>query len=73
MEALGKSGRYKKPIVTELIKATAFHRAEDYHQDYHKKNPIRYKFYRYNCGRDQYLKKIWGKENDAGGKRQGDR
>jgi len=67
VEALEKSGRYKKPIVTELIKATAFYKAEDYHQDYHKKNPIRYKFYRYNCGRDQYLKKIWGKENDAGG------
>jgi peptide methionine sulfoxide reductase msrA/msrB len=62
MEALEKSGRYQKPIVTELIKATAFYKAEDYHQDYHKKNPIRYKFYRYNCGRDQYLKKIWGKE-----------
>jgi methionine-S-sulfoxide reductase len=62
VEALEKSGRYKKPIVTELIKATAFYKAEDYHQDYHKKSPIRYKFYRYNCGRDQYLKKIWGKE-----------
>ncbi len=60
--ALDKSGRYHKPIVTELIKATAFYKAEDYHQDYYKKNPIRYKFYRYNCGRDQYLKKIWGKE-----------
>ena len=62
-EALGKSGRYQKPIVTELIKATQFYKAEDYHQDYYKKNPIRYKFYRYNCGRDQYLEKVWGKEN----------
>jgi peptide methionine sulfoxide reductase msrA/msrB len=61
-EALGKSGRYQKPIVTELIKASQFYKAEDYHQDYHKKNPIRYKFYRYNCGRDQYLEKVWGKE-----------
>jgi peptide methionine sulfoxide reductase msrA/msrB len=64
-EALEKSGRYQKPIVTELIKASAFYKAEDYHQDYYKKNPIRYKFYRYSCGRDQYLEKIWGKENDA--------
>jgi len=62
IKALEKSGRYQKPIVTELIKATVFYKAEDYHQDYHKKNPIRYKFYRYNCGRDQYLKKVWGKE-----------
>ena len=61
-EALAKSGRYQKPIVTELIKASTFYKAEDYHQDYHKKNPIRYKFYRYNCGRDQYLEKIWGKD-----------
>ncbi len=60
-EALGKTGRYQKPIVTELIKASQFYKAEDYHQDYHKKNPIRYKFYRFNCGRDQYLEKIWGK------------
>ena len=42
-EALGKSGKFDKPIVTEIIKASAFHKAEDYHQDYHKKNPIRYK------------------------------
>ena len=61
-EALGQSGRYQKPITIELIKASVFYKAEDYHQDYYKKNPIRYKFYRYNCGRDQYLKKIWGKD-----------
>jgi peptide methionine sulfoxide reductase msrA/msrB len=61
-EALEKSGRYQKPIVTELIKASAFYRAEDYHQDYYKKNPIRYKFYRYSCGRDRYLERVWGKE-----------
>ena len=42
-EALGKSGKFDKPIVTEIIKASAFYKAEDYHQDYHKKNPIRYK------------------------------
>lgn len=61
-EELDKSGRYNKPIVTEIIEASTFYKAEDYHQDYYKKNPIRYKFYRYNSGRDQYLKKIWGGE-----------
>ncbi len=61
-EALEKSGRFHEPIVTELIKTSTFYMAEDYHQDYYKKNPIRYKFYRYNCGRDRYLEKIWGKE-----------
>lgn len=59
---LNKSGRYKNPIVTEIIKASDFYKAEEYHQDYYKKNPIRYKFYRYRSGRDQYLKKIWGSE-----------
>jgi peptide methionine sulfoxide reductase msrA/msrB len=57
---LDKSGRYKKPIVTEIIKATRFYNAEDYHQNYYKENPLRYKYYRYSSGRDQYLKKIWG-------------
>ncbi|MBF8301942.1 MAG: methionine-R-sulfoxide reductase/methionine-S-sulfoxide reductase, partial [Candidatus Dadabacteria bacterium] len=61
-EELDKSGRYNKPIVTEIIAASTFYKAEDYHQDYYKRNPIRYKFYRYNSGRDQYLKKIWGGE-----------
>jgi len=61
-EALEKSGRFKKPLVTPILPATAFYKAEDYHQDYHKKNPVRYKFYRWNCGRDQYLKKVWGAE-----------
>lgn len=59
---LNKSGRYKDPIVTEIIKASDFYKAEEYHQDYYKKNSIRYKFYRYRSGRDQYLKKIWGSE-----------
>lgn len=61
-EELDKSGKFGKPIVTEIIMASAFYKAEEYHQDYYKKNPIRYKFYRYNSGRDQYLKKIWGDE-----------
>ncbi len=60
-DKLQKSGIYKKPIVTEILSASRFYRAEDYHQDYYRKNPIRYKFYRFSSGRDQYLKKIWGK------------
>ncbi len=61
-EALAKTGRFPKPIVTELIKASTFYKAEEYHQDYYKKNPIRYRFYRANCGRDRYLEKVWGKD-----------
>jgi peptide methionine sulfoxide reductase msrA/msrB len=61
---LAKTGRYSLPVITELIKGSVFYKAEDYHQDYHKKNPIRYSFYRFSCGRDQYLQKIWGTEMD---------
>ena len=61
-EALGKSGKFSKPIVTEIVKFTNFYEAEAYHQDYYKKNPLRYKFYRYNSGRDRFLKKVWGKD-----------
>jgi len=66
-EELAKSGIYEKPIVTKIRKSSKFYEAEDYHQDYHKKSPIRYKYYRFNSGRDQYLKKIWkGKiENES--------
>jgi len=58
---LEATGRYDRPIVTEIVPATTFYKGEEYHQDYYKKNPIRYKFYRYNSGRDRYLEKIWGK------------
>ena len=61
--ALIESGQFDKPIVTELFKFTKFWNAEDYHQDYYKKNPIRYKFYRYNSGRDQFLESAWKKDN----------
>ncbi|PJC48097.1 MAG: methionine sulfoxide reductase [Candidatus Omnitrophica bacterium CG_4_9_14_0_2_um_filter_42_8] len=61
-DALEKSGRFSKPLVTEFIKASTFYRAEEYHQDYHRKNPVQYKFYRFNCGRDRYLNKVWRKD-----------
>jgi peptide-methionine (S)-S-oxide reductase len=54
--------RFKQPIQTEITAATAFYKAEDYHQDYHTKNPVQYKFYRFNCGRDARLEQLWGKE-----------
>ncbi|MCB4791568.1 MAG: peptide-methionine (R)-S-oxide reductase MsrB [Elusimicrobia bacterium] len=57
---LGRSKIYSKPVVTQILKAGVFYRAEDYHQDYYRENPIRYKYYRYNSGRDKYLQEIWG-------------
>lgn len=56
---LSESGYFDKPIATEIIPFTKFYPAEPYHQGYCRKNPIRYKFYRRNSGRDQFLKKIW--------------
>jgi len=55
-----ESGRFDGPIVTEIVPAGDFWPAEDYHQDYYMKNPLRYKYYRFGSGRDQYLEKVWG-------------
>ena len=58
--ALEKTKPFKEPIVTEIVAAGPFYAAEDGHQDYYRKNPLRYKFYRTNCGRDARLKQLWG-------------
>ena len=59
---LQKSGAIKGKIVTPIIAASKFYPSEDYHQNYYKKNPVRYKYYRYSCGRNQTVKKLWGKQ-----------
>lgn len=59
-KALIDAGVLNAPIVTEVISAEAFWAAEDYHQDYYQKNPLRYKFYRTSCGRDKRVKAVWG-------------
>ena len=60
LAALEKSKPFKEPIVTGIERAGAFYPAEDYHQDYYKKNPVRYQYYRASCGRDARLKQLWG-------------
>ena len=59
--ALAKNKPFKGEIVTQIVKADAFYPAEDYHQDYHTKNPLRYKFYKTGCGREARLEQLWGK------------
>jgi peptide-methionine (S)-S-oxide reductase len=52
--------RFKEPVVVQIVSAGSFYRAESYHQDYYKKNPVQYRYYRWGCGRDGRLKKLWG-------------
>jgi peptide methionine sulfoxide reductase msrA/msrB len=59
---LDKSGRYSQPAALEIVPFERFYTAEEYHQNYYKRNPIRYKFYRLGSGRDQYLEKTWGSD-----------
>jgi peptide-methionine (S)-S-oxide reductase len=67
-KAIEDSGRFKgRPIVTEILAAGPFYPAEEYHQDFYKKNPARYESYRVGCGRDRRLKELWG--DAAGGRK----
>lgn len=59
-DALAASGRFKTSVVTSIVPARAFFPAEDYHQDYYRHNPLRYKYYRHGCGRDERLQELWG-------------
>jgi peptide-methionine (S)-S-oxide reductase len=59
-KTLVKAKPFKGPIVTEIVPASQFYSAEEYHQDFYQKNPIRYRLYKYNCGRAQRLQELWG-------------
>ncbi len=65
-KALQTAGKLKRPIATEIREAKPFYPAEDYHQNYYKKNPLRYNFYRYRCGRDARIERLWGQDAHRG-------
>jgi len=64
-QQLARSGKFKRPIATSIVKATTFYKAEDYHQDYYKQCPIEYGAYKRGSGRDQFLTNIWGEQVDV--------
>jgi peptide-methionine (S)-S-oxide reductase len=63
---LQQSGLLSQPVVTSIESAGPFYTAENYHQDYYEKNPLRYRFYRFSCGRDDRIETLWGKEAHRG-------
>ena len=65
-KAIAASKILARPIVTPIRAAGTFYPAEDYHQDYHSRNPVRYKYYRFRCGRDSRVRRLWGSEAYAG-------
>ncbi|NMT62986.1 peptide-methionine (R)-S-oxide reductase MsrB [Marinobacter orientalis] len=65
VKALEESGRYDNPVKIEIVPFEAFYDAEEYHQDYYKKNPVRYKLYTFNSGRYQFIEKVWGDDEEV--------